>query len=356
MNSIKYISRKKCVISNTELEFLSKDTFPLFCGCVETDLKDDLICEQEWAISKYGVIQLKNLIPLELLYKNGHNSGTIGELWEEHHKKFADFIVENNPKSILEIGGGHGKLSQNCLNLLDLNWTIVEPNSKNKYENVDYIDGFFCKEIFNNKKFDTIVHSHTFEHIYDPCKFLEEISFILANGDKMIFSLPNMQKWLRNKFPNCFNFEHTILLSECVLEFLLHKYKFKILDKKYFKEHSIFYCICKDESINNEKATLKNQYEENKKLFLDMKEYYREKIVELNKVLENTTKKVYLFGAHLFSQYLVFKGLKTNKIVNILDNDLNKQGKRLYGTSFMVECPKNLKHNDNCLVILNAGI
>ncbi|EAJ5836413.1 class I SAM-dependent methyltransferase, partial [Campylobacter jejuni] len=144
---------------------------------------------------------------------------------------------ENNPKSILEIGGGHGKLSQNCLNLLDLNWTIVEPNSKNKYENVDYIDGFFCKEIFNNKKFDTIVHSHTFEHIYDPCKFLEEISFILANGDKMIFSLPNMQKWLRNKFPNCFNFEHTILLSECVLEFLLHKYKFKILDKKYFKEH-----------------------------------------------------------------------------------------------------------------------
>lgn len=29
MNSIKYISRKKCVISNTELEFLSKDTFPL---------------------------------------------------------------------------------------------------------------------------------------------------------------------------------------------------------------------------------------------------------------------------------------------------------------------------------------
>ncbi|EJJ1891097.1 SAM-dependent methyltransferase, partial [Campylobacter jejuni] len=78
MNSIKYISRKKCVISNTELEFLSKDTFPLFCGCVETDLKDDLICEQEWAISKYGVIQLKNLIPLELLYKNGHNSGTIG--------------------------------------------------------------------------------------------------------------------------------------------------------------------------------------------------------------------------------------------------------------------------------------
>ncbi|EIZ0998226.1 class I SAM-dependent methyltransferase, partial [Campylobacter coli] len=312
MNNIKPIIRNKCAISDTELEFLSKDKFPLFCGCVESDSKDDLIYEQEWMISKYGVIQLKNLIPLDLLYGNGHNSGVIGELWEKHHKKFADFIIKSNPKSILEIGGGHGKLSQNCLELSDLDWTIVEPNSKNKYTNVKYIDGFFRKEIFNDKKFDTIVHSHTFEHIYDPGKFLEDISSALVNGNKMIFSLPNMQKWLKNKFVNCLNFEHTIFLSEHILEFLLHRYKFKILDKEYFQEHSVFYCVCKDENINVSEITLTNQYEENKKLFLDMKEYYKEKIFELNRILENTTKKVFLFGAHLFSQYLVFKGLKTN--------------------------------------------
>ncbi|EAK6772457.1 SAM-dependent methyltransferase, partial [Campylobacter jejuni] len=151
MRKVNLIKRQKCVIDNTELELLSRDEFPLFCGCVESDLKDDLICEQEWVISKEGVIQLKNLIPLEILYANGHDAGVVGALWEEHHREFADFIIKSNPKSILEIGGGHGKLSQNCLSLADIKWTIVEPNSENKHKNVDYIDGFFHKEIFNNR-------------------------------------------------------------------------------------------------------------------------------------------------------------------------------------------------------------
>ncbi len=127
-----------------------KENFPLFCGCIESDLKDDLICGQEWVISKEGVIQLKNLIPLEILYANGHDAGVVGVLWEEHHREFADFIIKSNPKSVLEIGGGHGKLSQNCLSLADIKWTIVEPSSENKHKNVDYIDGFFYKEIVNN--------------------------------------------------------------------------------------------------------------------------------------------------------------------------------------------------------------
>ncbi|MCW1376584.1 class I SAM-dependent methyltransferase, partial [Campylobacter jejuni] len=88
------------------------------------------------------------------------------------------------------------------------------------------------KEIFNNRSFDTITHSHTFEHIYNPHEFLEEISSALMGGGKMIFSLPNMEKWLENKFTNCLNFEHTIFLSENILEFLLQKHKFKIIQKQ----------------------------------------------------------------------------------------------------------------------------
>lgn len=172
----------------------------------------------------------------------------------------------------------------------------------------------------------------------------------------MIFSLPNMQKWLENKFTNCLNFEHTIFLSENILEFLLQKHKFEIIQKQYFKEHSIFYHVINDESINTQNIILKNEYEKNKKLFLDMKKYYQEKILYLNEILENTTKKVYLFGAHLFGQYLIFEGLNTEKIINILDNNPSKQEKRLYGTKFMVKSPKILKDQDDSLVILNAGV
>lgn len=45
MRKVNLIKREKCVIDNTELEFLSRDEFPLFCGCVESDLREDLICE-----------------------------------------------------------------------------------------------------------------------------------------------------------------------------------------------------------------------------------------------------------------------------------------------------------------------
>ncbi|EOI7656095.1 SAM-dependent methyltransferase, partial [Campylobacter jejuni] len=62
------------------------------------------------------------------------------------------------------------------------------------------------------------------------------------------------------------------------------------------------------------------------------------------------------FGAHLFGQYLIFQGLNTEKIINILDNNLIKQEKRLYGTKFIVKSPKILKDQDNSLVILNAGV
>ncbi|EAK0563932.1 SAM-dependent methyltransferase, partial [Campylobacter jejuni] len=67
-------------------------------------------------------------------------------------------------------------------------------------------------------------------------------------------------------------------------------------------------------------------------------------------------KKVYLFGAHLFGQYLIFQGLNTEKIINILDNNPSKQEKRLYGTKFIVKSPKILKDQDDSLVILNAGV
>ncbi|ECO2890168.1 SAM-dependent methyltransferase, partial [Campylobacter jejuni] len=63
-----------------------------------------------------------------------------------------------------------------------------------------------------------------------------------------------------------------------------------------------------------------------------------------------------LFGAHLFGQYLIFQGLNTEKIINILDNNPSKQEKRLYGTKFIVKSPKILKDQDDSLVILNAGV
>ncbi|QOR03878.1 class I SAM-dependent methyltransferase [Campylobacter cuniculorum] len=354
MQKINYLERKQCVINQSELEIISKEKFPLFCGCTEKESDKDLICEEEIAISKEGVLQLKKLIPLDLLYKNGHDAGAIGALWEEHHKEFANFIMQNHPKNILEIGGGHGKLSQNCLEINpELKYTIIEPNSTKKHNNINYIDSFFKKENIE-QNFDCIVHSHTFEHIYKPLDFLQDCFEVLTGGGIMIFSLPNLQKSLELKSANCLCFEHTIFLNENVLEFILSKSGFKILDKKYFKEHSIFYKVIKDK--NAPYIQLKNEYEKNKKLFLDYKEYYKNRVKKLNEILKNTNASFYLFGAHLFSQVLIYNGLELSKIKGILDNNPNKWDKRLYGTPLFVKNPQILKNQNNSFIILSPSI
>lgn len=348
--------RNECPITeNKNIEILNNRKFPLFCGCTEQKIEDDLIYEEEFAICKdSGVLFLNKLIPLEILYKNGHYAGSVGKIWDEHHKAFADFIANADSSNILEIGGGHGKLSQNYLKFKNANWTIIEPDSKHKFDNVNYIDGFFSKNICQDTKYDAIVHSHTFEHIYNPNEFLHEISDSLSGGGYMIFSLPNMQKWLENKFSNCLNFEHTIFLNENLLEYLLSINKFKIIKKEYFQEHSIFYLTKKCDDLKEVK--LHNDYIKNKNLFLDMRNFYKEKTCYLNEILKNTYKSIYLFGAHLFGQNLIYSGLDISKIKYILDNDANKQEKRLYGTSLFVKSPKILKDDDNSLVILNAGV
>ena len=169
-----------------------------------------------------------------------------------------------------------------------------------------------------------------------------------------------MQKWLENKFTNCLNYEHTIFLNESVIEFLLHKNHFKILKKHYFKEHSIFFAC---EAINfkhldakhhKSSVNLTPQYSQNKALIGEFLDFYRHKIAYLNNILDSTNKPIYLFWAHLFSQFLLYNGLNSAKIISILDNNTKKQGKRLYGTRFLVQSPQILRHT-NALLILNAG-
>lgn len=374
-----YIIREKCVIADEDLEILNSEEYPVFCGCVPHDSTEkDILATQTFAISKHGVIQLKSLIPLDILYKYGHDAGSVGNLWESHHKEFAKFILEAKPQKVLEIGGGHSLLALNCLKQKaaqdvlsetsphtsdnDISWSIVEPNVTKKYENINYIESFFTKDLLKDG-YDTVVHSHVFEHIYDPHGFLADIaesfnslsgfSFNYGGGGQMLFSIPNMQKWLEYKWTNTLNFEHTILLTENIVEYLLSKHGFKIHKKHYFGEHSIFYHTKYDNNLRAK--TLQNDYEINKKLFLNMRSHYNKQIATLNIKLKQTNKDVYLFGAHLFSQYLLYHGLYAKNIRAILDNNRNKHNKRLYGTTLLVYPPQILANISNALVVLNAG-
>ena len=356
------IKRSRDVISGYEdLENLHQfENFPVFMGCIKKSREKDILVDMQWEISKdSGMIQLNPLLPLDVLYPESHGSGDVGNVWTEHHQQFAKFIRQYNPKSVLEIGGAHGVLSREYKKIESIDWTIVEPNpSPAKGVDATFIKGFFDDKFTFSGDIDSIVHSHVFEHVYYPNEFIGHISCFLEEGKKLIFSLPNMEEMLKRNYTNCLNFEHTFFITEPYIEYLLSKQGFRQIDKKYFKEdHSIFYAYVKDAQQKVIKLP-SNLYERNKKIYFDYVEFHNKLISSLNEKINQTPKEkpIYLFGAHIFSQYLIQCGLDTKRIICILDNDINKQGKRLYGTSMMVKSPKILSSEIKPIIILKAGV
>ncbi|MDR1471244.1 MAG: hypothetical protein LBS75_01860, partial [Synergistaceae bacterium] len=80
---IDMIERERCVISGeTDLEHLYtfKD-FPIFMGCTDKPPEDDMRADMIWCIGKSsGMVQLKKLLPLDILYQASHDAGSVGGL------------------------------------------------------------------------------------------------------------------------------------------------------------------------------------------------------------------------------------------------------------------------------------
>jgi SAM-dependent methyltransferase len=353
------IDRNADVISGSEdLELLySFRKFPVFMGCTSAPQNEDIVFDMSfWISPSSGMIQLNPLLPLDVLYLEAHGAGMVGNLWAKHHQALADFIYKFNPASVLEVGGGHGILATNYQKMKSISWTILEPNPTPIPEcKAEIISGFFDENFQYPGKVDAIVHSHLFEHIYDPNLFVKNISEFLKVGGKLIFSIPNMRVMLERKFTNCLNFEHTIYLSDTYVENLLTRHGFRILEKKfYLDDHSIFYASVRDDNAEVPELA-PTLYESNKSLYLNYVKFHEELVARINLKLSGKDDSIFLFGAHVQAQYLLSFGLDASKIEAILDNDSKKHGKRLYGTTKFVSGPEVLRNISNPIVIIRAG-
>jgi SAM-dependent methyltransferase len=357
---IKPIKRTHCPIcDHEEIEHLqSLSDYPVFMGCVDQPIGEDILADMDWVICRYcGALFLENLIPLELLYPEQHNA-SVGSLWTQHHNEFAKFILAFEASRILEIGGAHGMLESEYRSIHPYrSWTIVEPNpSPAEGCRAKFIKIFFDENFKFEEPFDVVVHSHVFEHIYNPDEFIQHLSNFMDEGKYLLFSIPNMQAMLERKYTNCINFEHTVYLTEPYINFLLTKHGFRVESKKYFMDdHSIFYAAVRDSNCLPAEIP-SGLYELNKKTFLDFVVHHQRIIIDLNNKIESSEAPVYLFGAHIFAQHLIEMGLNTTKIKCLLDNDKKKQGRRLYGTNLKVESPQILSNVIRPHVILKAGI
>lgn len=347
------------VTGNEDLELIySFKDFPVFMGCVDQPQSKDLVNDMNIYISKSsGMLQLNPVLPLEIVYQTEHNPGTTGKAWEDHHRSFAEFISQFGSNSVFEIGGAHGQLSEFYADINPgASWTIIEPNPV-PVENLraTMITGFFTDINQIPAGVDTVVHSHVYEHVYEPKDFTNKLSH-LAVGTKVCFSVPALKAHLRNQFTNTLNFEHTYLCTEEFIEWFIACHGFDLLDRQYYgDDHSIFYaCVRSDRDVQF--WSNPEMYDENINMWNTYIEYHEKMIRDINSKIESAPGKVYLFGAHVFSQFLLSFGLNRSKIECIIDNSKLKQSKRLYGTDLTVKSPTVLADDANPTVILRTGV
>jgi predicted SAM-dependent methyltransferase len=347
------IARINCIICYAKLtHFYKMLNMPIKLSCVEHNnnyLFEELSFSQ---CPNCNTIQLDKLIPLEILYSESHNYVSVGKVWDCYFNLFCSSIksIVNN-KKILEIGDPSGKIA----NRLDTynKWYIIEPNKNMNIcfnKNIEFISGFFDDNFSINENIDLIIHSHLFEHIYEPNKFLKKCYEILKFDGEMFFGVPNMEHIANNEicpFLGIF-FEHNIFLNKDNITYLLKSNGFDIINVIDYENHSTLYHVKKSKLKNIDIIPIIDY----KNLFIKTLEKYTHFINDINKLTNNIP--IYIFGASYNTQILLTMGINIKKIFGIIDNSTDKHNKYFYGYNLQIYSPDILKDN-NCIVILKNG-
>jgi hypothetical protein len=339
-------------------EILRFQNFPIHIGATNQDFSLDIFQDMLWeSCLDCGLIQLKNLPDPELVYVEQSTVFAVGQTWQTHHRAFAKFIQNLDPISVLEIGGAHGVLSveYQALQPNKIPWRIVEPNPSPVSEcHAIYIPEFFEESGIEFYATDLIVHSHVLEHALNPKHFLNLAVSKMEKEQVMAVSIPNLWSWLKMGHPNALNFEHSYLLTESLAESLFESVGLQILNKEYFAEtHSIFY------ALKNKVVLPKNSnFKPDKNPINFFKSNYEKKlnfVRTCNEALIKNSGEAFIFGGSIFAQQLINLGLNTDFISSILDNDPNKHGKRLYGSTLFIESAKIVGELSSPLIIIDCG-
>ena len=63
--------RNNCILDNkaSVKRLYTLEKFPVFMGCVDTPVEDDIFFDQDWGVSENGLVQLKTLIDPNIYMK-----------------------------------------------------------------------------------------------------------------------------------------------------------------------------------------------------------------------------------------------------------------------------------------------
>jgi SAM-dependent methyltransferase len=302
------------------------EAFPTYMGCTRQDVSQDLNAGMPWGVCKNcGVIQLLRLPSVFSVYLHNHGEG-IGRTWREHEDTFSAFVRKFSAPPVIS------------LDRFNLPAEILA------YPAFD----------FPSTCTFTFVHSHVLEHWREPRDVLMSIAKCMSPGSRMIFSIPHMDSLLRAGVLATLNFEHTYYLSDWATRFLLQSCGFEIIGTQSFAQHSLF--VACERRDGSPASVIPERDRESRMLFESAVTRYQNDIKQIARKVCTFDGFAYLFGAHIFSQYLLRLGLDEDMFDGVLDNSHEKNGKRLYGTSLEVFHPRILQSLERSTVVLRTGV
>jgi len=138
------------------------------------------------------------------------------------------------------------ELRDRISDLLEENQSYVDEIS-DKTSMIDQLEGeiYDLKQEVRDLERDAERHEDRISDLEDEVSSLEEffetVDKHLYSGGNMVFSIPNFDYLLFGGTYHVLNFEHTFLLREVYVDYILQTNGFEIYKKQDFKNHSIFY-------------------------------------------------------------------------------------------------------------------
>lgn len=339
--SVALQERRACAACGAaDLEpLLEIDGVPVHMGCTDQPREQDVFFDQRWATcARCGSVQLAALAPLDLVYQSQHNAA-VGGVWARHHSALAAFVAEWSPRTIVEVGGASGALAREYVAAHDVaSWTVVEPNPTFTPQPPIHLVTAYVEEAGDVVgEADAVVHSHLLEHLYEPRAFLRGLREQARPDAWMLLSVPNLPSLLEQSGANALNFEHTYFFDAALLVWMIRDAGFTVREPRPFEGHSLFVAARPDAEPGA--AGPPPDASGGARALARFVAAAREDATALAARAAAFDGPVYLFGAHVFSQFLIGCGFPAQQAAGVLDNDPHKQGLRLYGTPLEVAAP-----------------
>lgn len=311
--------RTQCVICNTILtdHIYTFKNYPISASPTDDPTKDEFTDTAFIGCKNCGCVQLETPICAKKLYENSHNSTQHSPLWMEHHRQFSAFIKsETDETCFTEIGGNSGALYSH---MAMPDYTIFDIcDSPKRNTDVKFIQGNCEDKTFTK---GTIIMSHTFEHLYEPRKFLERQSL------PIFLSIPNMDSLFERKNIGILHTEHTYFIGYTEAISLFSEFGYTCWTCHRFNDHSYFFHFKKGVSAE--------PYVPNMARLTMIRSIFEDGAAAIKSIQLNGS--CFICPAGLYGQRIHYYLKEYSQYINgFIDNDPLKQGKYLYGTGIQV--------------------